>query len=47
MSFNQSDSDVPFLTGGGLADRYNFVQLHFHWGVDSMRGSEHYINFRP
>ena len=37
---------LPFVTAGGLNDRYNFVQLHFHWGGDSSRGSEHLIGFR-
>ncbi|EFX88115.1 alpha-carbonic anhydrase [Daphnia pulex] len=36
-------SELPFITGGGLCDRYNFVQLHFHWGAN-LRGSEHRIN---
>ena len=34
----------PFLEGGGLSDRYYFEQLHFHWGSDSSRGSEHRIS---
>jgi carbonic anhydrase len=38
---------LPYVTGGGLEGRYNFVQLHFHWGSDSSQGSEHLINFRP
>ena len=37
---------LPYVTGGGLEGRYNFVQLHFHWGSDSSHGSEHLINFR-
>ena len=41
-----SEEDLPFITGGGLTDRFNFVQLHFHWGKDNMRGSEHHINNR-
>jgi carbonic anhydrase len=35
--------ELPFITGGSLGDRYNFVQLHFHWG-ESVRGREHRIN---
>ena len=35
--------ELPFITDGGLLDRYNFVQLHFHWGT-SLFGSEHRIN---
>ncbi|XP_046637017.1 carbonic anhydrase 2-like [Daphnia pulicaria] len=34
---------IPFITGGGLSNRYNFVQFHFHWGNDSSHGSEHRI----
>lgn len=37
---------MPSIQGGGLPDnKYNFVQLHFHWGNSSRRGgSEHLIN---
>lgn len=34
---------IPYVTGGGLSNRYNFVQFHFHWGNDSSHGSEHRI----
>lgn len=37
------DGPVPFISGGGLKDRFNFAQLHFHWGEESERGSEHLI----
>lgn len=43
-STSQSGEDLPSITDGGLTDVYQFVQLHFHWGKDTMRGSEHYIN---
>jgi hypothetical protein len=36
-------AELPFITGGGLTDRYNFVQLHFHWGR-SFSSSEHRID---
>lgn len=36
-------TDVPFISGGGLSGRYDFAQLHFHWGKDELRGSEHLI----
>lgn len=29
---------------GGLDDVYQFEQLHFHWGSDSKKGSEHLID---
>lgn len=34
---------VPYITDGGLGDRYNLVQFHLHWGKDSSRGSEHTV----
>ena len=37
-------SEMPYITDGGLTDRFNFVQLHFHWGSNSTTGSEHQIN---
>lgn len=40
---NETD-DVPFITGGPLFDfRYEFEQMHFHWGKDDF-GSEHKLN---
>jgi hypothetical protein len=36
-------AELPLITGGGLTDRYNFVQLHFHWGR-SFSSSEHRID---
>lgn len=29
------------LSGGPLSDDYKVLQLHFHWGSDPMKGSEH------
>ncbi|XP_054711672.1 carbonic anhydrase 7-like [Uloborus diversus] len=29
---------------GGMDDQYQFLQLHFHWGSDSKKGSEHLID---
>jgi carbonic anhydrase len=45
LKIEQQDTgnELPFITGGGLSDRYNFVQLHFHWG-ESLSGSEHRID---
>jgi carbonic anhydrase len=45
-SGGKTAEELPFITGGGLTDRFNFFQLHFHWGKDTLRGSEHYINNR-
>lgn len=30
-------------SGGGLDGTYDFVQLHFHWGANDTRGSEHTV----
>ena len=40
---DDDDEDLPSISGGGLTDRYSFVQLHFHWG-EGLLGSEHSIN---
>ena len=29
------------LSGGPLSDEYKVLQLHFHWGSDDTKGSEH------
>ena len=34
----------PFHRGGPLKSNYTFHQLHFHWGEDNEKGSEHRIN---
>jgi Eukaryotic-type carbonic anhydrase len=34
---------IPSVKDGGLPNQYNFAQLHFHWGSDGSRGSEHTI----
>ena len=41
---NSASDAIPYLTDGGLAERFNFYQLHFHWGGDISRGSEHRID---
>ncbi|KFM74432.1 Carbonic anhydrase 7, partial [Stegodyphus mimosarum] len=33
-----------FIDGGGLDSRYRFLQVHFHWGSDSKKGSEHTVD---
>lgn len=38
-----ASDDIPYIAGGGLENRFNFAQLHFHWGGDVGRGSEHLI----
>ncbi|CAH1802318.1 unnamed protein product [Owenia fusiformis] len=32
------------LNGAGFANDYKAAQLHFHWGTDNERGSEHTLN---
>jgi len=30
--------------GGGLVNKYNLLQFHYHWGGDNTKGSEHTLN---
>ncbi len=49
--FQTAPDEVPRVSGGGLPDgggvrgeaRFNFAQLHFHWGSSDGRGSEHTV----
>jgi len=34
---------TPIMSGGGLPSSYKFAQIHFHWGADDTKGSEHLI----
>ena len=36
--------DVGILSGGNLNGSYQILQLHFHWGSDDTKGSEHTLN---
>lgn len=36
--------DKPFITGGILDDIYEVEQVHFHWGSQFRKGSEHVLN---
>lgn len=36
----------PFITGGIMKSRYEAVGVHFHWGSDDNKGSEHVIDNR-
>lgn len=40
----QWKKELPFLTGGPFKDDYVFSQLHLHWGINDMEGSEHTID---
>ena len=44
LQSNSADDTMPYVIDGGLEDRFNFYQLHFHWGGDISRGSEHRID---
>uniref|UniRef100_A0A1W7RAS9 carbonic anhydrase n=1 Tax=Hadrurus spadix TaxID=141984 RepID=A0A1W7RAS9_9SCOR len=35
------DDTEATISGGGLPATYKFLQLHFHWGKEDDRGSEH------
>jgi len=35
--------ETPLLSGGGLPHSYKFAQIHFHWGADDSKGSEHLV----
>lgn len=39
-----ADNWLQRLSGGPLSGEYKLIQMHFHWGNDSYRGSEHTIN---
>eukprot|EP00091_Calanus_sinicus_P009493 TRINITY_DN22190_c0_g1_i1.p1 TRINITY_DN22190_c0_g1~~TRINITY_DN22190_c0_g1_i1.p1 ORF type:complete len:191 (-),score=48.90 TRINITY_DN22190_c0_g1_i1:35-583(-) len=38
-----SAAETPVLSGGGLPHSYKFAQIHFHWGAEDGRGSEHLV----
>ncbi|XP_046631691.1 carbonic anhydrase 2-like [Daphnia pulicaria] len=41
---NYADYRMPFVRDGGLTNQFIFAQLHFHWGAEGDRGSEHTVN---
>lgn len=36
--------EMPYLEGGPLLAKYEFSQIHFHWGPNPMEGSEHTVD---
>ncbi|KAJ8668371.1 hypothetical protein QAD02_010034 [Eretmocerus hayati] len=45
---NLKGDRVPsLLRGGPLSGEYEFLNAHFHWGVDDSCGSEHLLNGAP
>lgn len=44
VKYANESVNKPYIKGGPLFnDRYEFVQMHLHWG-EKVRGSEHCIN---
>lgn len=43
LNANTPTNRIPYITGGGLDDTYQFHSFHLHWGSDSSKGSEHLI----
>ena len=46
LAADLSSSKIPYITGGRLKIRLNFVQFHLHWESDSSKGSEHQISWK-
>ena len=46
VSFQQIDvsNSTAVLSGGPLGSPYKVLQLHFHWGSDDTKGSEHFYD---
>jgi carbonic anhydrase len=41
------DGEGSLLHGGPFPHKYKVEQFHFHWGVSSTHGAEHYVNGKP
>ncbi|XP_057379018.1 carbonic anhydrase 2-like [Daphnia carinata] len=41
---NYADYRMPFVRDGGLTNQFIFAQVHFHWGAEGVRGSEHTVD---
>ena len=41
MKITFGDSPTAVLSGGDLPEDYNVKQIHFHWGSNDNKGSEH------
>lgn len=46
LVFSFPNGATPYIMGGRLpeGERFNFLQLHWHWGSDSSQGSEHTLD---
>jgi len=44
-TFQSGPGKIPSISGGGLpGNRFEFAQMHFHWGKRDDMGSEHVVN---
>jgi len=43
LSNHHQNGDIPAMVGGGLPTKYAFAQVHFHWGSEDEKGSEHLV----
>jgi len=43
LSNHHESGDIPAMIGGGLPTKYAFAQVHFHWGSEDEKGSEHLV----
>jgi len=41
---HHQSGDIPAMIGGGLPTKYEFAQVHFHWGSEDGQGSEHLVD---
>ena len=41
---NFPNGKVPSISMGGLPGTFALAGIHFHWGDDNTRGSEHHVN---
>lgn len=39
-------TERPYLEGGPLYEKHVLSQIHFHWGPNFMKGSEHSVDKR-
>jgi len=44
VQFTLDDPGKQMVSGGPLNGNYALLQLHFHWGADSSKGSEHTVD---
>merc|ERR1712154_516346 len=44
VQLDVNSANTATLSGGPLSSDYKVLQLHFHWGSDNTKGSEHYYD---